>query len=295
MALSSMTGFGRATGENEQWRWAWEVRSVNGRGLDVRTRIPVPFDGLETQVRTAIQRRLKRGSVSVTLTLKRLAGATGVEVNDDVLAAVLQAADRIRKSCDATPPSVDGLLALKGVLETVEHADNEADQSETTAAMLKDLDAALEQLLAARVSEGEKLFQIITAKIAEIADLTASVANSPARHPDAIRARIKEQVARLLEPGAGLDETRLHQEAVLLATRSDIEEEIKRLDAHVAAAKALLQETGPVGRQFDFLAQELNREANTVCSKAGSNDISKAGLGLKTAIDQMREQVQNIE
>lgn len=295
MALCSMTGFGRATGENDRWRWAWEVRSVNGRGLDVRTRLPVPFDNLETQVRSAIQNRLKRGSVSVSLTFKRLAGATDVEINEDVLAAVLKAGDRLKERFDAAPPTVDGLLALKGVLEAVERSDSDAEQAETTAAMLADLDAALEQLVSARRAEGAKLYDVLTEKVAEIAALTAKVAQSPARQPEAIQARLKDQVARLMDQSTGLDETRLHQEAVLLATRADIEEEIKRLDAHITAARSLLQDAGPIGRQFDFLAQELNREANTICSKAGSNDISQAGLSLKTAIDQMREQVQNIE
>ena len=295
MSLNSMTGFGRSSGEAEAWRWVWEVRSVNGRGLDMRVRLPPAFDGLDQQVRKAVQKRLKRGSVTLSLNATRQTGTMKIQVNEDVLRDVVKAADTVQNATNAAPPTVDGLLALKGVLDVVEQAESDEVRQSLETKMLGDLETALDELVATRGTEGQRLATIVSDKIAEIAQLTEQVEASPARTPEAIQERIKEQIARLIETSSGLDEARLHQEAVLVATRADVEEEVKRLMAHVAAAKTLLAAKEPIGRQLDFLAQEFNREANTICSKAGSNDISQAGLALKTAIDQMREQVQNIE
>lgn len=296
MTVRSMTGFGRSSGEIDAWRWVWEVRSVNGRGLDTRIRLPSTFDNLDPEVRKALQARLKRGSVTVSLNATRQSGAMQVEVNSDVLKDVLAAADHVRQAAaDATPPSVDGLLALKGVLDIVEPTESDAARRTLETAMLKDLTSAIDALIATRCAEGDRLAQTIAEKISEIETLTQKIETSPSRTPDAIQARLKDQVARLIGTNSGLDETRLHQEAVLIATRTDIEEEVKRLITHVAAAKQHLQSDGPIGRQLDFLAQEFNREANTICSKASADDISQSGLALKTAIDQLREQVQNIE
>ncbi len=290
-----MTGFGRSSGEAGAWAWVWEVRSVNGRGLDLRLRLPSHYDSLEQRVRKSIQSRLKRGSVTVSLNVTRQAGGMEVQVNEDVLRDVLKAAEVVRKATGTALPRVDGLLALKGVLDVVEQTDSAEVREEIEAGMLGDFEIALEELLAARRSEGAHLTDIVLQKISEIAALTKSIETSPARAPEAIQKRLKDQVARLMDTNSGLDEARLHQEAVLVATRADVEEEVKRLAAHVAAAKDLVDSNDPIGRQLDFLAQEFNREANTICSKAGANDISQAGLALKTAIDQLREQVQNIE
>ena len=295
MAVHSMTGFGRASGEAGPWRWVWEVRSVNGRGLDLRIRLPSAFDNLDQQVRKDLQTRMKRGSVTAALNVTRQTGAMEVKVNEDVLRDVVAAADVVRKATDAGPATIDGLLALKGVLDVVEQTDSEEVRLEVETRMLRDLKTALDALIDARQAEGARLATVIADKLSEIAALTGTIEASPARAPEAIQARLKDQVARLVDSGKGLDDSRLHQEAVLIATRSDVEEEVKRLTAHVSAARALLEAQEPVGRQLDFLAQELNREANTICSKAGANDISQAGLALKTAIDHMREQVQNIE
>jgi len=295
MALNSMTGFGRSGGEAGALSWAWEVRSVNGRGLDLRIRLPSQYDGLDQKVRKAIQAHLKRGSVTVSLNVTRQSGTTEVQINENVLRDVLKAAEVVNAATDAAPPRVDGLLALKGVLDVVEHTEGEDEVKEIEASMFANFESALEEMVTSRQSEGAHLAEIVLAKISDIEALTHQIESSPSRAPEAIQNRLKEQVTRLMDTNSGLDETRLHQEAVLVATRVDVEEEVKRLSAHVAAAEALIESPDPIGRQLDFLAQEFNREANTICSKAGANDISQAGLALKTAIDQMREQVQNIE
>jgi len=290
-----MTGFGRSGGETGAWAWVWEVRSVNGRGLDLRVRLPSHYDSLDQRVRKLIQSRLKRGSVTVSLNVTRQAGALEVQVNEDVLRDILKAAEVVRKATDTAPPRVDGLLALKGVLDVVEQTDSEEVREALQASMMRDFEKAFDELVATRRSEGARLAEIVSEKISEIAALIKTIETSPARSPEAIQQRLNEQVARLMDTSSSLDEARLHQEAVLVATRADVEEEVKRLTAHVEAANDLIGSDEPVGRQLDFLAQEFNREANTICSKAGANDISQAGLALKTAIDQMREQVQNIE
>lgn len=293
--MQSMTGFGRASGETDNWRWAWEVRSVNGRGLDLRIRLPATFEGLDPGVRKAIQARFKRGSFALSLNATRAAGAVRVQVNQDVLREVLSAADEVQKATNASPPRVDGLLALKGVLENVESADSDEARASLERSLLQGLESALEEVEQVRSKEGARLNDVLTEKLEEISALTDRIELSPSRSPEAIQARLSEQIARILENSAGLDAARLHQEAIIVATRADVEEEVKRLRTHLAAARDLWQSTEPVGRQLDFLAQEFNREANTICSKAASDDISQAGLVLKTAIDQLREQVQNIE
>jgi uncharacterized protein (TIGR00255 family) len=293
MTLNSMTGFARADGSAKGVRWYWEVKSVNGRGLDIRVRLPQGHDQLEPKIREAAAKRFVRGSLTVNLNAQREAAAVEVRVNEAALAQVLRAVDEVRRLTGAPPPSADGLLALRGVLDVTE-ADNSLDV-DVAAAMLASLELALLALASARAAEGERLTAVLTAHIDEIERLTRQVQTSPSRTPEAIAARLAEQVAKLTDASSTFDPARLHQEAILIATRSDVEEEIQRLAAHVASARALLAESQPAGRKFDFLAQEFNREANTLTSKAIDMDISRAGLALKTVIDQMREQVQNIE
>jgi uncharacterized protein (TIGR00255 family) len=293
MTLNSMTGFARADGSVSGVRWYWEVKSVNGRGLDIRVRLPQGHDQLEPKVREAAAKRFARGSLTINLNAQRDMGAVDVRVNEAALAQILKAVEEVRRLTGAPPPSADGLLALRGVLEV-----NEADGSlgeQTAAAMLVSLEQALAALQHARADEGQRLTAVLSSLIDEIDRLTKLVKASPSRTPEAIRARLSEQVAKLTDTGPALDPARLHQEAILLATRSDVEEEIQRLTAHVASARALLAERAPAGRKLDFLAQEFNREANTLTSKAIDMDVSRAGLALKTVIDQLREQVQNIE
>jgi uncharacterized protein (TIGR00255 family) len=295
MSIKSMTGFARADGADEGAVWHWELRSVNGRGLDVRLRLPPGNEQLEPQVREVASRHLARGSVSITLVSERRQWGQQIRLNEQALAQVLEAAARVREVAGASPPSADGLISVKGVLEVVEHVEDADVTGARHAAMLASLDEALVSLVAARAGEGARLAAVLNAQIDEIEKLVDIVRRSPARTPVAIAERLRAQVARLTDGASALDPDRLHQEAVLLATRADVEEELQRLSAHISAARELLGENGAVGRKLDFLAQEFNREANTLCSKAGDVEISRAGLALKTVIDQLREQVQNIE
>jgi uncharacterized protein (TIGR00255 family) len=290
-----MTGFSRAEGARGGVSWHWEVRSVNGRGLDVRLRLPPGSEPLEPKAREAAARYVSRGSVTLSLNSDRRNGTQEIRINEVGLAQVMKAAARIRELTDSTPPRVDGLLAVKGVLDVIEQADTPEEAEARAEAMLQTLDEALRALVEARAAEGARIEGALRAHLDEIERLVAQVAASPARSPEAIEARLKEQVARLLETSNSFDPVRLHQEAVLIATRADVEEELQRLGSHISAARELLGESGAVGRKFDFLAQEFNREANTLCSKANDTQITRAGLALKTVIDQLREQVQNIE
>ncbi len=296
MTIKSMTGFARTDGALDGASWHWEVRSVNGRGLDLRLRLPPGLEALEPRVREAVSRSLTRGSINITLVAARGAGNTEIRLNERALTQVMQAADRIRSLTDAAPPRIDGLIAIKGVVDVIEPEDDPAQIEARSEAILKSLEEGLDALVAARTSEGTRLAAALEAHLAEIERLVEVVRTSPARTPDAIEARLKEQIRRLVDAGNGaLEPTRLHQEAVLLATRADVEEELQRLTSHIGAARELLAGAGAVGRKLDFLAQEFNREANTLCSKANDLDITRAGLALKTVIDQLREQVQNIE
>ena len=293
--MKSMTGFGRADGRLEAASWYFEIRSVNGRGLDVRIKLPNSCDGLEPQLRDLVAQRISRGNVSIATQLDRLASAPEIRLNESALAQVVAASGRVRALTGGPPAATEGLLALRGVLELAEVTESEAEQKARTAAMIASFQTALDAFIANRASEGERLSAILASEVAEIETLVARVAVSPARRPEAIAARLAEQIARLTGTATTFEPERLHQEAVLIATRADVEEELQRLSVHIAAARDLLAETAPVGRRFDFLTQEFNREANTLCSKANDPDISRAGLAIKVLIDQMREQVANIE
>ena len=293
MTIKSMTGFARAEGALGPARWHWEVRSVNGRGLDLRFRLPTGLDMLEPKCREAAQRRLARGSINATLTLQREARGAEIRLNEAALAQVAKAAARVRELVGGEPPRVEALLAIKGVLEVAEIEDSTSDDQ--LAAMLATFEQALDGMIAARHNEGARLKAVLLDQLAAIEAQVAIAAKSPARSVEAITRRLSELVARLTEASPALEPARLHQEAVLAATRADIEEEIQRLGAHIAAARELLDADEAVGRKLDFLAQEFNREANTLCSKANDGEITRAGLALKTVIDQLREQVQNIE
>lgn len=295
MTIKSMTGFARAEGRVGAVSWHWELRSVNARGLDVRTRLPPGSEALEPLVRDAVARHLARGSVSVTLSAEERGAAQEIRLNEGALQQVIKAAERIRELTDAAPPTADGLIAIKGVLEVREREETPEETAARTDAMLASLEEALISLVRARASEGARLKTVLLAHLDEMQRLIGVVEVSPARTPAAIEKRLQEQLSRLLDSGNGFEPARLHQEAVLLATRADVEEELNRLKAHVGSARELLEEDNAVGRKLDFLAQEFNREANTLCSKANDVEITRAGLALKTVIDQMREQVQNIE
>ena len=297
MPFASMTGFARSDGTSGSTRWHWEARSVNGRGLDLRLRLPPGSEALEPRVREAVGRRFTRGNISLSLTTTRDEATVDLRLNEAVLERVLAALVRVQANTALgfDRPRPEAVLALRGVLEVEEAAESEAAVEARAAAMLASLETALADLARARVEEGGRLARVLADQLTGIERLVAKIAASPSRTPEAVRARLREQLQRLLDASATLDEGRLYQEAAMIATRADIEEELKRLVAHVAAARDLIAAQEPVGRRFEFLTQEFNREANTLCSKSNDIEITRAGLELKAVIDQMREQVQNIE
>jgi uncharacterized protein (TIGR00255 family) len=296
MNISSMTGFARTDGTADGLTWTWEARSVNGRGLDVRLRLPPGNEALEIPARDAVAKRFSRGNIAVALAIEKQQTNGAIRLNETVLAEVIKVVDRISTLCGATRPDAAQLLMIKGVLETADQGPEDAEaRTKRERTLIESLEAALEKLSEARRAEGARLADVIKDQLAQIERYAADVRASPSRAPEAILARLKDNIARLLDTTAALDGDRLHQEAVLLATRADVEEELQRLASHVGAARDILNEPGAVGRKLDFLAQEFNREANTLCSKANAVDVTRLGLQLKTVIDQFREQVQNVE
>ncbi len=293
--MKSMTGFGRAEGALGAASWYFELRAVNGRGLDVRSRLPGGCDSLEPRIREASQKALSRGSLQVTALLEKATSAPEIRLNEAALVQVVAAAERVRQITGGPPASTEGLLALRGVLEVADKTETDAEQAARLDQMFSTFESALAAFIANRAAEGARLAAILAAEIDEIETLVAKVAVSPARTPDAIGRRLADQIARLTGTSTTFDVERLHQEAVLIATRADVEEELQRLRVHIAAARDLLAEEAAVGRKFDFLTQEFNREANTLCSKANDPEISRCGLAMKVLIDQMREQVANVE
>ena len=290
-----MTGFARADGALAGVRWAWEIKTVNARGLDVRVRVPPGMDALEAQARADIAARLVRGTCNATLTVTREGALPVVKINEPVLESLVAALGVLKSRVEATPPSLDGLLAVKGVVEVVEPETDEAAKDAERKAMLASLAVALDQLVAARRGEGDALERILRERLDTIEKLTKQIEVHPARTPEAIRARLTEQVQALVGAVPMLDADRLHQEAVLLATKADVREEIDRLYAHVAAARDLLKEGKAVGRRLDFLCQEFGRESNTLASKSNHVSLTATALELKSVIEQFREQVQNVE
>ncbi len=295
MRVASMTGFSRAQGAVGSWSYAWELKSVNSKGLDIRLRLPPAFDSLEIKARQAITSRLARGALSVNLTAKRIDETAPVQINRLILDQLLSALAELPLSENLRPASLDGLLALPGVIEVIQPQEDEALRNQIEADILSALDQALTELIAARQAEGETLTQILSMRLTQIRQLTQNADLHPARQPDAIRAKLKQNLAKLVENVEGLDQARLHQEAVLLAVKSDSREELDRLKAHVDSIKELLAKGGPIGRRLDFLAQELGRESNTLCAKSNDPALTAIGLDLKIEVEQFREQVQNIE
>lgn len=295
MALASMTGFARVEGTYGEYQWHWEIRSVNGRGLDVRLRLPQGYDRLEPSLREMAKKHLARGSLTIALQMQRTQPTGAVRVNQDALAAILAACDTLTATGKIDAPRADGLLAMKGIVEVDEDIADEETRAALDAALLKSFDDALARLVEMRLSEGAHLAAVLEARMSEIEALSKEANANPSRTPEAIGKRLGEQVAQLLEAAPALDGQRLHQEAVLLATKADIREELDRLNAHVEGTRALLSGSGAVGRKLEFLSQEFNREANTICSKSNDVALTRIGLELKSVVDQLREQVQNVE
>jgi uncharacterized protein (TIGR00255 family) len=293
--LSSMTGYARGSGVAAGASFSCEMKSVNARGLEIRLRLAPGVDALEGKLRQRIGAALSRGSVTAGITLERESGEGEIVVNERALGEVLAIMQRLQGSIEVQPPTLDGILALKGVIEQRQHVMTPEEEAELEAGVLACADRCLADLVAVRRGEGEQLRSVLLAHTDTIAQLTEAAEAHPSRSRDVIVARLREQVAELLAAGVGLSPDRLAQEALILATKADIREELDRLKAHIASARALIAGGGPVGRKLDFLAQELNREANTLCSKSNAVDLTAIGLDLKAAIDQLREQVQNVE
>ena len=295
MPLSGMTGFARADGALGAWTWAVEARSVNGRGLETRFRGPPGFDTLERAAREGAQARFQRGQIGVTLQAKRGETAGAVRVNTELLERFLDLGNAYAAKGRAAPPSIEGLLGLRGVLDTSDETDDPDARAGVEAAMAASLAEALDGLKRSRLAEGAALGPVLSGLVDKIEALTASAETEAALLPDLLKARFEKRISELLADRAGLEE-RIIQEAALMATRADVREELDRLASHVAAARTLLAGAEPAnGRRLDFLTQEFMREANTLCSKSASTALTAIGLELKAVIDQFREQVQNVE
>jgi uncharacterized protein (TIGR00255 family) len=295
MALSSMTGFARSHGASGPYAFEWELKSVNAKGFDLRLRLPQGWDELDAHAKKRASEVLARGTVYANLNVKRANAASAVRINEDVLAAVVKVASQLAGKIDAVAPSVDGLLGIKGVIDVVEPESNEEEDKAAKLAAAKAFDEALDSLVAMRRREGTSLGQILTQRLGEIEVLAQRAEAAPGRKPEAVRARLAEQVAALLDTTDRFDADRLTQEALLIAAKADIREELDRIASHLAQARELIGKGGPIGRRLDFLAQEFHREVNTTCSKSNDLELTNTGLEMKSVVEQFREQVQNLE
>ncbi len=295
MALSSMTGFARSHGVCGSYSWTWEIKSVNGKGFDLRLRLPPGWDAIEPALRANAGETLARGSIQAGLTVERTGATVAVRVNAAVLEAVLIAARDVARRIETSPPTLDGLLGLKGVIEVGEVEEDAEERRKAETAVASGFAEAVVALAGMRRHEGGALARVLGLRLNEIGALVERAELAPGRRPEAIRTRLAEQVAALLAQSDRFDPDRLHQEAILIAAKADVREELDRLAAHVAQVRQLIAQGGPIGRRLDFLAQELNREANTLCAKANDVELTNIGLTLKAAVEQFREQVQNVE
>jgi uncharacterized protein (TIGR00255 family) len=290
-----MTGFARTEGQTEGLAWAWELRSVNGKSLDLRLRLPPGWEALEGVCKSEIGELLKRGSVSGTLSVTEQARPPILKLNQAVVEQVVTLMRSLEGVIDATPPTIDGLLSIRGVIEVAEDVISPEQRELRQSVVQAGFRATLQALAAARLGEGERTAQALIARLDEIAGLVLEAEALAAAIPAQLRSRFQRQIATLLEAAPPLSEERLAQEVALLITRADVREELDRLGAHLQAARALLDAGANIGRRFDFLCQEFNREANTLCSKSADIGLTRVGIALKAAIEQLREQVQNIE
>jgi len=294
MTIVSMTGFAESAGSHEGLRWRWEAKSVNGRGLDLRLRTPPGFDALEQPARMLAAERFRRGNFQVTLNVEADNAARGLKVDPVALASAVRLAREVAAETGLAPARIDGLLALKGVIVQEEVAQDPVTRGHRDANILKSLALTFDALIKARANEGAKLAQLLSAQMDEIDRLVSEAEKLAAAQPEAFRQKLSAQLQELLA-GASIPEDRLAQEVALLATRADVREELDRLKAHIQDARAILTSGEAVGRKLDFLSQEFNREANTLCSKSADVALTRIGLALKTVIDQFREQAQNVE
>ncbi len=289
-----MTGFARHAGQSGAWTWAWEVKTVNAKGFDLRLRLPPGFDALEPAIRADLPKRLTRGTCFATLSAQRAGSAVDVRINRSALEALVAALAEVPVGGNLQPASLDGLLAVRGVVEVADPSEDEATTQALHSDLRKGLAATLDALVATREQEGRALRDVLAERLDRMEALQKRADAAPGRSSEAIAKRLKDQVATLAG-NPGLDPERLHQEAVLLAVKGDIREELDRLSTHIAACRELLAKGGAVGRRLDFLAQELSRESNTLSAKSPDADLTAIGLELKVEVEQFREQVQNLE
>ena len=288
-----MTGFARAEGEAAGISWVWELKSVNGRSLDLRLRLAPGYDSLEAPLRAALAGQLRRGTISAGLTVNRIAPPT-IRINRELLRQVLALVGELADEVETAPPRLDGLISLRGVIETVDDEPEDVVEARR-AALIVGWNTALGRLVASRGEEGARLGATLSAQLTELAELVASASSCAAAQPGALRARLEQSLAALGDLVPGMPQDRVAQELALLVSRGDVREELDRLRAHVAQAGELVAKGEGVGRQLDFLCQELNREANTLCSKSSDIELTRIGLALKLTVEQFREQVQNLE
>lgn len=292
-----MTGFATQSGVMDPFRWAWDIRSVNGKGLDLRLRVPDWIDGLEAAIRPMVAAHARRGNVTVSVRVSRDDAVAKLGVNTNQMRAVVQAmldieAEAMDQGLSLAPARASDIAAVRGVLEQSVDQD---DPTELRKALLADLPGALQAFDAMRLAEGASLASVLSGQLDQMEALTHQAAALAEARKDDVAATLKRNLARVMDNTDGIDPDRVAQELALLAVKADVTEEIDRLLAHVSAARDLLVEAGAIGRKLDFLMQEFNREANTLCSKAQNTDLTRIGLALKALIDQMREQVQNVE
>ena len=295
MALQSMTGFARASAEAEGALVTWEVKSVNGKSAEARFRLPSGCERLEPIFRQKLQKTFTRGNFQATLSVARQSSDAQLVVNEVLLGQLATLAQRLQSDYGIAPASADGLLAIRGVLEVPESSESDESRRALDELIAGVYAQVLADLEAARMAEGAALGDLLSLHLDQIESLTLRAEADRSRDPSVIRSRLADQVGILMQTTAGLDEGRLHAEAAILATKADIREEIDRLKTHIASGRSLLAAGGPAGRKLDFLAQEFNRESNTLCSKSNAASVTAIGLELKSVVDQFREQVQNLE
>jgi uncharacterized protein (TIGR00255 family) len=295
MALSSMTGFARSHGASGPYAFEWELKSVNAKGFDLRMRLPPGWDDLELFAKKRAGEVLSRGTVYANLNVRRSNPVSTIRINEEVLASIVKVAGVLAGKIDAVAPSIDGLLGIKGVIEVVEPESNEEEDNAAKAAAGVAFDQALLDLIEMRQREGATIGQILSQRMDEIERLAKKAEAAPGRKPEAIKARLGEQVLALLEASDRFDPARLNQEALLIAAKADVREELDRIASHISQAREMIANGGPIGRRLDFLAQEFNREVNTCCSKSNDLELTNTGLAMKNVVEQFREQVQNLE
>lgn len=295
MTVQSMTGFARDEGQIDGVSWVWEIRSVNGKSLDVRLRLPAGFEALDVPARKLLAERFRRGNIQASLQVTQSAGQLSPKINNDLALELMQAAKRLQADVGGALPTTADIMNMRGVVEFEDHGLDEEGRVKRDAAVMDSFAKALKAIEDTRVKEGQAIAKVLADQVSGLEQLRSNIEASDARSPEAINKTLARNVSRLVDANGELDPQRLHQEAILLAAKADLQEELDRLQVHVQSARDLLSGDGPVGRKLDFLAQEFNRECNTICSKSNDAQVTAIGLDMKLLIDQFREQVQNME